>query len=470
MKKSKNILTMLLATVMLLSCFITTNAFALDNPNSEFTFAPSTTDDPEVFSPAEMDEINLDYQSKAEALLEAEQSPTDGQRAVAYASLPTSASSGTVVTGNTPYFTGNYTLNAGSAGYVRFTPTQSYYTCVYTTGSTDTYIEVFTNSACTTRVAYNDDSGDGLNACVYFYANSGTTYYVKLRGYSTSTSGDYFFVLHRGQPTSRSEKGNLFTTYNSSTYQNYNNCYTYALSYYVNPKTGYKFSYGGTNPGAMGGSSITLSDLVNATTAKTKIEAALTKDFNYFGGSWKEISASDQPRAGYFKVALVLAPGQDYHWYRQIPGGTFTHKPSILAARDYDSSNYLIYQPNTCNRDGTQDSPPTPNYTNFIAFYEFKVPASVSPKGGISPDDAGKNEYPLMNNLTIDDVMTLSSGMSAEKAMLVLGQAHGYFGSGMIGNVYELTDGTTIIVYFNNDLLDQVHILNEDNSSKVIIE
>jgi len=91
-------------------------------------------------------------------------------------------------------------------------------------------------------------------------------------------------------------------------------------------------------------------------------------------------------------------------------------------------------------------------------------------KSNVNSNIDDKDAYPINSNLTLDDIMTLSSGMSTEKAMTALGQAHSYFGSGMIGNVYELTDGTTIIVYFNNNSLDQVHILNDDGSFKVIIE
>lgn len=107
---------------------------------------------------------------------------------------------------------------------------------------------------------------------IYFYISSGQTFYIKVRGYSNSTSGDFTFVIHRGQPTSRSEKSDMFSTYNSTTYKQYNNCYTYALSYFVHPKTGKKFRINGQNPGEMAGSSITLSDLVDASTAKKKMK------------------------------------------------------------------------------------------------------------------------------------------------------------------------------------------------------
>jgi hypothetical protein len=132
--------------------------------------------------------------------------------------------------------------------------------------------------------------------------------------------------------------------------------------------------------------------VVPIATAKTKIEAALTKDFNYFGGSWAEINASDQPREGYFKVALILSPGVDYHWYREIPNGQWGHKPSIDSARLTDASGYLIYQP------------------------------------------------------------------------------HRYFGSGMVGSVYKLVDGTEVTVYFNNQIIDQIRVYHDDGSYDIIMQ
>lgn len=354
-RKLKNITSLLLIMAMIF--FIQTVAFA-----SDYTIKyPTVEETPASISgTATIDSIN----SKKE---DAPASSSNNSPLTALATLPTTAANALDVTSsaNTPYFTGSYTLNAGQAGYVKLSATQNFNASVYTTGTTDLYIEIYSNQACTNLVASDDDSGHGLNPMIYFYISSGQTFYIKVRGYSNSTSGDFTFVIHRGQPTSRSEKSDMFSTYNSTTYKQYNNCYTYALSYFVHPKTGNKFRINGQNPGEMAGSPITLSDLTDASTAKTKIEAALTKDFNYFGGSWAEINASDQPREGYFKVALVLSPGVDYHWYREIPNGQWGHKPSIDSARLTDASGYLIYQPQSSDRDFT---PTYPNYTDFIAF------------------------------------------------------------------------------------------------------
>jgi len=146
---------------------------------------------------------------------------------------------------------------------------------------------------------------------------------------------------------------------------------------------------------------------------RQKLEAALTKDFNYFGGSWAEINASDQPREGYFKVALVLSPGVDYHWYREIPNGQWGHKPSIDSARLTDASGYLIYQPQSSDRDFT---PTYPNYTDFIAFYEFKITVPGSSPDSIHPRNPNKNRYTnKTDDLTMDVVKSLPKGMSTEK-------------------------------------------------------
>jgi hypothetical protein len=49
-------------------------------------------------------------------------------------------------------------------------------------------------------------------------------------------------------------------------------------------------------------------------------------------------------------VALVIWPGQDYHWYRQDNVGCWSHKPGQTAVRNYDNAGKPISDPNTCNR------------------------------------------------------------------------------------------------------------------------
>jgi hypothetical protein len=49
-------------------------------------------------------------------------------------------------------------------------------------------------------------------------------------------------------------------------------------------------------------------------------------------------------------VALVIWPGNDYHWYRQDKNGCWSHKPGGTAARNIDNAGHTISDPKTCNR------------------------------------------------------------------------------------------------------------------------
>lgn len=64
----------------------------------------------------------------------------------------------------------------------------------------------------------------------------------------------------------------------------------------------------------------------------------------------------------------------------------------------------------------------------------------------------------------------MSAGTSTSEAMEILGEAHAYTGSGMIGSIYELTDGTEVTVYFANDSIDQIRTYHEDGSFDIIVQ
>jgi hypothetical protein len=55
---------------------------------------------------------------------------------------------------------------------------------------------------------------------------------------------------------------------------------------------------------------------------------------------------------GMDKIAMVVDPGNDYHWYRQGSDGMWTHKPGGGQATNLDSSNVPISNPETANRCG----------------------------------------------------------------------------------------------------------------------
>jgi hypothetical protein len=59
-------------------------------------------------------------------------------------------------------------------------------------------------------------------------------------------------------------------------------------------------------------------------------------------------------------MALVVDPGNDYHWYRHQRGGFWGHKPGHTAARNVDNSSALVVDPETCARGG---------YTDFCGYF-----------------------------------------------------------------------------------------------------
>ena len=60
------------------------------------------------------------------------------------------------------------------------------------------------------------------------------------------------------------------------------------------------------------------------------------------------------------KLALVIAPGWDYHWYRLDSGGMWSHKPGGTPATDHDNSGNPVANPETADRG---------EYTDFCGYF-----------------------------------------------------------------------------------------------------
>ncbi|OLS16606.1 MAG: hypothetical protein HeimC3_53520 [Candidatus Heimdallarchaeota archaeon LC_3] len=60
------------------------------------------------------------------------------------------------------------------------------------------------------------------------------------------------------------------------------------------------------------------------------------------------------------KVALVIWPGVDYHWYRQDFDGKWSHKPGGTPATNLDNSKNIILDPRQADRG---------NYTVFCGCF-----------------------------------------------------------------------------------------------------
>lgn len=75
----------------------------------------------------------------------------------------------------------------------------------------------------------------------------------------------------------------------------------------------------------------------------------------------------DKCPAGTSKIALVVDPDEDYHFYRQDKGGMWSHKPGGMPVTEFDSHGKKIYDPALCGRN--YDSPSSKlNYDVFCSY------------------------------------------------------------------------------------------------------
>lgn len=84
----------------------------------------------------------------------------------------------------------------------------------------------------------------------------------------------------------------------------------------------------------------------------------LSKDF-------KKSSFYDKCPNGSSKVALVVDKGTDYHWYRQNPDGSWSHKDGSNPVKNFDAKKRKIFNPAQASRDYGKEL----NYEDFCGFF-----------------------------------------------------------------------------------------------------
>jgi len=77
----------------------------------------------------------------------------------------------------------------GEDYWYRVTPSGAGFLVVETSGNIDTYLEVYDSSY--NFITENDDGGDGNNARLEFFIDTGKTYLLRLKGYNSNESGPY---------------------------------------------------------------------------------------------------------------------------------------------------------------------------------------------------------------------------------------------------------------------------------------
>ncbi|MFP4460143.1 MAG: C10 family peptidase [Candidatus Zixiibacteriota bacterium] len=81
----------------------------------------------------------------------------------------------------------------GDIDFFRIDMTSGYQYMFYTTGNTDTYAELY-DDCIMPRITYDDDSGFEFNCKLFYTPSISGIYYLAIKGYSETTTGDY--TLH----------------------------------------------------------------------------------------------------------------------------------------------------------------------------------------------------------------------------------------------------------------------------------
>lgn len=70
---------------------------------------------------------------------------------------------------------------------------------------------------------------------------------------------------------------------------------------------------------------------------------------------------------GYYKIAYVVSPTEDYHFYRKDKGRWWSHKPGASDVKQTDATGRLIYDPGLAARD-YRDKYGRLNYDRFCGY------------------------------------------------------------------------------------------------------
>ena len=232
--------------------------------------------------------------------------------------------------------------------------------------------------------------------------------------------------------------------WNYSPVQEYANCYSYMLNNQVYPGTNTLWYL--PQPGIASGHYLTQNDI-----SQEVVISYVEDDAEELNFTFEEIDKNTKCSDGSYKVALVIAPEWDYHWYRQNPDGTWSHKSGQHAVTDIDASDNIIYDPETADRNYSYA-----NYTVFAGYFK------VTPLNNFYSNTASANiqnlavydeillEESKQNLPTIDSAKKIGRHMTYSEVTQIMGAPQRILTFGLIVIEYDLEEGKSLIVEYVN--------------------
>jgi len=276
-----------------------------------------------------------------------------------------------------------------------FTPTVTATYSLWTTGADyrdGVFINVFEHTVplycdmvgTTEDYSEGEDSGsleeeDTQARSLTLELTATVTYCILIYDVDTPPTSDVDFHLVRGLPLSGSEIPYQPELWNTDEIQPNANCYAYALNLTSHPIGGY--SVIGLHPGASEFFGIELSAYCDN---GDLMVGYVVMDAENWDFQFIEVERNTICSPGTYKVALAIDPYEyegdacDFHWYRQNPDGTWSHKMSdcVITNKDGDAGfplseqddeeDFVIFDPDTADRDNGNC-----NYTEFIGYFQI---------------------------------------------------------------------------------------------------
>jgi hypothetical protein len=267
------------------------------------------------------------------------------------------------------------------------------------------------------------------------------------------------------------------------------NCYAYGLNLQKDPISGLGFPlpWGRgycLQPGELAHNGIATSALSDP--AAAAIIKACKDDAAYISGVFTQVNRDVKCPVGTYKVALVLDLGHDYHWYRQNPDNTWSHKTGTNPVKNTDASGQLITDPQRADRNYISQG--GGNYSTFVGYFAVKPIAAGGPStaalvasqfynsetGPVQQNTmaATQSKIAMAGSLTRSSFAFLRLGMLVDEVVAMVGAPHRNVGSGIIMDAYDLTDGSMIVLNYgpSRDGLKKVALIRPDKTREFILQ
>ena len=214
------------------------------------------------------------------------------------------------------------------------------------------------------------------------------------------------------------------------------NCYAYAFNNQVCPGTN-DLCY--MQPGEFA-----IEDLGPLPLYGDYVYAYVVEDSKALGFMFEPIGKYDCCPTGAYKVALYMAPGVDYHWYRQNPDGTWSHKLASDSVTLLDASGNIITDPDNANRVHTA------NYWQYIGYY------AVTPINNMyDSSSASQSTYEEQDDAQqmsgVSYIGGIEEGMTHEAVVAEMGEPDIHYTSSARIEGYTLCDGRILIIEYTED-------------------